>query len=216
MASITTNQSVVKKDSASTTISVTPSGKSKNVYPTTIEGKIAYADDLNSKGKTLYSEKKYKKAAKIYAQIPTWVSPFCKGKSGEPSEADQMSAMMGGDSGPQATPAQEYQVSQLLRKCHQNRAMCYVKLKKADKVLESCKKSLKYGDGAEAWKVYRAQAEAYILKKDIDNARKAVENTLKNQGGTDKRTTMLLNHVDKMEKNYEKKERKKYAGMFNK
>ena len=65
------------------------------------------------------------------------------------------------------------------------------KLKKYDEALAACKKSLEYEDGKNAWKVYRAQAEAYILKKDIDSARSSLDYVLQYQGGTDKRTTIL-------------------------
>ena len=151
----------------------------------------------------------------MYAQIPAWVSPFCKGNNGEPNQAEAMSSMMGGDKGEVATAEQEILAKELLRISHQNRAMCFSKLKKPDKTLEACAKALTFDQSASAWKVYRAQAEAFIFKNDIDSARSAVENVLRLQGGTDKRTTQLLHHVDKMQAAYEKKERKKYAGMFN-
>ena len=57
--------------------------------------------------------------------------------------------------------------------------------------MAACKKSLEYESGQIAWKVYRAQAEAYILKKDIDSARSSLDLVLQYQGGTDKRTTQL-------------------------
>ena len=218
MASLTEPDSSSPSPSPTTTTAAATSStsKSKTTYPTTIAGKIAFATNLRTQGKELYVAKKYSKAARLYAQIPSWVSPFAKDNTGQPSQAEAMTEMMGGDAGPAATQSEQIKAKDLLRIAHQNRAMCYVKLKKPDKALESCSKALPFVEqSADGWKIHRAQAESYIMKKDIDNAKAAIDNVLRIQGGTDKRTTMLLNHVDKMQAAYEKKERKKYAGMFN-
>jgi len=205
------------KESASTTQQSTTApvstSKVSTIYPTDIAGKLDYADGLREQGKVFYQEKKYKKAARIYAQIPAWVSPFCKNSSGEPNQAEAMSGMMGGDAGPQASPEQGARAKELLRISYQNRAMCFVKLKKPDKALPACESALTFDDGT-SWKIYRAKAESYILKKDMDKAKRALDEVLRIQGGTDKRTTQLLKHLDKMYAAHEKRERKIYANMF--
>ena len=216
MASLTEPDSS-SSTTTTTTTTTSSTSKSKTTYPTTIAGKIAFATNLRTQGKELYVAKKYSKAARLYAQIPSWVSPFAKDNTGQPNQAEAMTEMMGGDAGPAATQSEQIEAKDLLRIAHQNRAMCYVKLKKPDKALASCSKALPFVEesSADGWKIHRAQAESYIMRKDIDNAKAAIDNVLRLQGGTDKRTTMLLNHVDKMQAAYEKKERKKYAGMFN-
>jgi tetratricopeptide (TPR) repeat protein len=187
--------------------------KKTTTYPQTITGKIDHAESLREQGKLLFTSKKFLKAARLYAQIPAWVSPFCK-SDGQPSQAEAMSGMMGGDSGPSASPEEAARAKTLLRIAHQNRAMCFVKLKKFDNALKACTSALQFNDGTLPWKIYRAQAEAYIGKKDMDRAKKSLDEVLKLQGGTDKRTTQLLHYVDKMYAAHAKKERKIYAKMF--
>jgi hypothetical protein len=139
MASLTTNDAPQNDEppqndetsSSKTTPSSSAIKKSTQSYPTDISGKINYAEGIREKGKILYQKKKYKKACRLYAQIPAWVSPFAKSQNGEPNQAEAMTGMMGDRSsqGPQATSEQEVAAKDLLRIAHQNRAMCYIKVR---------------------------------------------------------------------------------------
>ena len=139
MASLTTNEEDPTTTTTTTTTSTSktiPSSsstikKSTQSYPTDIAGKINYAEGIREKGKILYQKKKFKKACRLYAQIPAWVPPFSKGQNGEPNQAEAMTGMMGDRSSqsPQATSEQEIAAKDLLRIAHQNRAMCYVRVR---------------------------------------------------------------------------------------
>ena len=130
----------------------------------------------------------------------------------------------GGDSSAGDAPATESEQGQaqtLMRIAHQNSAMCYVKMKDGARALESCRKAINYDDGT-MWKVYRTQAHAHLLQRDIDGARAALDQVaaliaedaeLLAKG--DKMTGKLEALYQTCLQQHERRERKRYAGMFN-
>ena len=198
-----------------------PLAANGNPFPSTIAGKVKRAEALRAEGGAHYAAKRYKKAMRCYAKIPAWVQPFASDKAaaaggggGGGGEASAMAGMMGRDSAAAAATEEEQQASvTLMRIAHQNRAMCYVKLKKGKKALASCKKALAYNDG-NTWKVWRAKAQACMLEHDLDAARAALDKTLELQGGTDKTTSKLLKHLDKLFAQHDKKEARRYRKAF--
>lgn len=201
------------------------SSASPAAAPTSVRGKLDRAQELRAAGGLKFQQKKYKSAVRKYARIAAWVSPFAKPVGGDPSAA--YAEMMGqgenaGSSDAPATESEQGEAQTLMRIAHQNMAMCFVKLKDGARAVASCRKALKYDDGT-MWKVYRTLAHSHLLQRDIDEARVALDKVaalmaedaeLLAKG--DKMTSKLEALYQTCLQQHEKRERKRYAGMFNK
>ena len=188
--------------------------------PTSVREKLDRAEALRARGGEKYQAKKYKSAVRKYARIAAWVSPFAK-REGDRSAAYTEMMKGGGDgSSSPATESEQAQAQTLMRIAYQNIAMCYVKLKDGARALENCKRALSYDDGT-MWKVYRTKAHAHLLQRDLDEARAALDKVsallaqdpgLSTKG--DKMTAKLEALYKTCLQQHEKRERKRYAGMF--
>lgn len=201
-----------------------PAAATAPVFPTSVREKLDQAEALRAQGGKKFQAKKYKSAVRKYAQIAAWVSPFAN-KEGDPSAA--YAQMMGkGDgsvaSSNPATESEQAEAQTLMRIAYQNIAMCYVKLKDGANALAACKKSLSYDDG-NMWKVHRTLAHSHLLQRDLDAARAALDKVasllaqdveLSSKG--DKMTVKLEALYKTCLEQHEKRERKRYAGMFSK
>jgi Skp family chaperone for outer membrane proteins len=194
--------------------------------PTSVRGKLDRAEELRAAGGIKFQKKKYKSAVRKYARIAAWVSPFAKPAGGDPSAA--YAEMMGqgersaGSSDAPATESEQGEAQTLMRIAHQNTAMCFVKLKDGARAVASCRKALNYDDGTMG-KVYRTLAHSHLLQRDIDEARAALDKVaaLMAQDAEllakgDKMTSKLEALYQTCLQQHEKRERKRYAGMFDK
>ena len=201
-----------KKDAGSSESSK-PSASKPQYF--SVEAKIQKALGYKEKGNVSFKAKKYRKAIRMYHFMFAYITGL-PGQSLS-GEAGGMANFLQGVQGETEDPMSEtesQQISDLLATANLNISSSYIQLKDSENALKFGKAAL--ASDPNRWKAHLRKGQAYMMKKDFENAKEALECALSMQGGTEKYILKEMKRLKLLEKREDNIAKKRYKGMFEK
>mmetsp|Transcript_113555 Transcript_113555/g.222668 ORF Transcript_113555/g.222668 Transcript_113555/m.222668 type:complete len:229 (-) Transcript_113555:83-769(-) len=173
---------------------------------------IKQAEDYKLKGNEFFKDGNLKRALGCYHKVFCYVNGLQL--PGEDSEATAYTQMMGRSCSANKVPAEHVQAVRTLKQStHLNMAACYLKTQEHGKCLNACTKALKAD--APTCKAYFRRAQAQREMKNFDEAKLDLEEA-KKLDPDNAAVKQEFHRLSQALAEFERGERKKFAGMFNK
>jgi len=181
--------------------------------PQTGAENIAAATQLKLEGTARLKAGDFKNARMCYQKMIVYLKHLDakSAKGGEMAGLASMTGGMGGSSpADDLSAAEKDEVSKLMMAMNANLSLCFLKLEKWEQAIQ--KATLVLDENPDHKVVRYRRAQAYAALKDTDKA--AADLELCEQ--SDSAVIKLRKHVEKLEQQAMKKQKKQFAGLFDK
>jgi len=175
----------------------------------THDEKIALASTLKNEGNAFFQKAEYKKALDKYHRANLYLKGFNVGGDGKANNSFTQMASAGSV---KLSDQQTQEIKTLSVAVFLNMAACHLKVNNAERALDDCNNAINLEPNNV--KALFRRGQAYLLQRDTDRAREDLEKALK-LSPTDKAIQQELRKLKDMEKQQLAKQKKAFAGIFD-